>query len=400
MNAHPVRSFAGDEIIFKEGDVGDCAYLIEKGRVLVFVNKEETEVPLKVIGAGEVFGEMSLIDDSLRSASCRAIGDVQLIVVTKEQLLDRIRMADPVVRLLMQVLLERLRSQNDILRGKIPEIAVVGDSLAKEKKEALDRIEFENRIATALNKDEFLPFYQPICDLNTGEVVGCEALVRWMSKDQGMIPPSVFMDVMEESSLILKAGQVMIEKSMADFLQIQAMFGGNPNFFVSVNVSGRQFTDPYFLEHLEASRVRYKLQASHIKLELTERIMMVGPQALAMLQVCRQRGYQLAVDDFGTGFSSLQYLAQMPLTDLKIDRSFVMKMLGEDKKSLAIVKSFIFMANILGLKLIAEGIESPEELGLLRMLGVGMGQGYLFSKPLSLEDLRKYASKAGTASAA
>ncbi len=396
MAIHEKRHrFKQDEIIFKEGDDATCAYLIETGRVLVYLNEEATEVPLRILGEGEVFGEMALIDNNKRSATCKALTDVETIIVTREQLLDRIHESDPIVQLLMRVLLERLRSQNERIRSRASEVPFNLDPLAFEKEEAVKRIGLESRIAIALDNDEFIPFYQPIYDLATGEIRGCEALIRWISSDNNVIPPSVFMDVIEESTLILRAGRVMIEKCTADLPKMQTRFGHVEDFFVSVNVSGRQFLDPRLVSHLDECRIKANVPARQIKLELTERVMTEGPQALATLQECRKQGYMLAIDDFGTGFSSLQYLAQMPLTDLKIDRSFISKMC-EDKKSLSIIRSLIHLADLLGLKLIAEGIENAEQLVMLNGLKVQMGQGFLFSKAVPLNEFMKLPLKFNT----
>lgn len=392
MRGHQVQYFKTNDIIFREGDTADCAYLIERGRLLIYLENDQSEVPVRIIGEGEVFGEMALIDNSLRSASCRALSEGQLIVVTKAQLLDRVHAADPVVRLLMRVLFERLRSHNDRLRGKTSAAENEVNLLDAEKKAALDRIGLESRIATGLDDDEFVPFYQPIYDLNTGEMKGCEALIRWISKDGIIVSPVMFMDVMEESSLILRTGEMIIEKCMKDLTSLRSSFSEVDSFFVSINVSGRQFAELRFLDILEECRARHQVDPRNIKLELTERVMMEGPHALYTLQQCRDLGYQLAIDDFGTGFSSLQYLAQMPLTDLKIDRSFVIKML-DDAKSLSIIKSLIYMADLLGLRLIAEGIETVEQRDLLRGLNVEMGQGWLFAKALPLSQFIALAPK-------
>ncbi len=391
MSVNQIRRLKPNEMIFNENDVGECAYLIERGRVLIYIKNKNDEIPLKVLDKGEVFGEMSLIDGSPRSAACRAIDDVQLLIVTKTQLTDRIVAADPVVRLLMQALLERLRAQNDRLRGKISSHSIPSiETLTAEKKAAVERIGLENRIAQGIEDKEFIPFYQPIYDLNTCEVRGCEALLRWLTKDRGIVSPAVFMDIMEDSSLILDAGKAVIEDSAADLDKMLSHFGAD--FFVSVNVSGRQFMTPDFIDHLKATCERFKVSPYQIKLELTERIMTEGKNVLNTLHECRALGFQLAIDDFGTGFSSLQYLAKMPITHLKIDRAFVMN-LFTDNKSLVVVKSIIHMANLLGLKLIAEGIETREQLNLLRSLGVDQGQGFLFSKPLPLQDFNQLALK-------
>lgn len=380
-----------NEIIFREGELGDCAYLVESGRVLVFLNKSDREVPLKILGEGEVFGEMALIDSSPRSASCRATTDCRLVVVTKDQLLDRVHSADPIVRLLMKVLMERLRSQNDKIRGVETALPTI-DPLTKIKKEALDRINLENRLANALDDDEFVPFYQPIYNLKTQQIIGCESLIRWVTKDQGIVSPAVFMDVMEDTSLILKAGQLMLEKSFKDLPAMSSQFQSDEEFQLSINISGRQFASQQFISSLEQTRQAMKINPSQVNLELTERIMAEGSWTLKVLQDCRDKGYYLAIDDFGTGFSSLQYLAQMPLTDLKIDRSFVSKM-QESPKSLSIVQSLVHLSKLLGMSVTAEGIETRQQLKILTDLGVTYGQGFLFSKPIPLADFLKMNSR-------
>jgi EAL domain-containing protein (putative c-di-GMP-specific phosphodiesterase class I) len=376
-----IRSLKANEVIFREGDIGDCAYLIESGSVLIYLNKDGVEYPLKVLGKGEVFGEMSLIDNSLRSASCRTQEKSQLMVVTREQLLDRIQTADPVVRLLMRALLSRLRHQNDSIRGKSTSHETKAHE--EDKKAALNQIEQENRIAGALKNREFIPWYQPIYDLHAKRIIGCEALMRWVTANGLVASPNTFIDIMENSSLIVEAGHAMLDQCMHHLTHLAKIVP--TDFFVSINISGRQFSEPQFVTELEKLRAQYALPAHQIKLEVTERVMMEGPQALATLQQCRTLGYKLAIDDFGTGFSSLQYLASMPLHDLKIDRAFISKML-EQEKSLSIVRSLIHMAQLLGMNIIAEGIETQEQWQSLRSLGVSMGQGYLFCKPVSFDD--------------
>ncbi len=388
------KTLAPNEIIFRQGDLGDCAYLIESGRVAIFIERGNEEIPLRILGEGEVFGEMSLIDNVPRSASCRSVDRCNLIVVTKDQLLDRIKAADPVVRLLMKALLERLRGQNAILRNEVLAPSVASDPSVLDKKEALQRIGLENSLASALDEDEFIPYYQPIHSLKTKKIVGCEALIRWVTKDGQIISPASYMDVLEDSSLILQAGQIMIDKSLRDLPNISSQFK-NSDFFVSINISGRQFSHPDFLAKLDESRNRAQVSSHQIKLELTERIMMDGPLALAALRQCRLKGYKLALDDFGTGFSSLQYLTQMPLTDLKIDRSFTSRM-NEDQRSLSIVQTLIHMARLLGMNLIAEGIETLDQLKLYEAMGVEMGQGYLFDKPMPIEAFLKLQSQLKT----
>jgi EAL domain-containing protein (putative c-di-GMP-specific phosphodiesterase class I) len=383
INTSNKRTVAQNEVLFRQGEIGDRAYLIESGRVLIYLEKEGIQVPLAILGEGEVFGEMALIDYQERSANAQAVSPTTVIIVTKEQLLDRITTADPVVRLLMRVLMKRLRAQNERLTGK-PMLIDRIEALGLEKNQAIEQIHLENDLYAAMMNDEFIPFFQPIYDLKTREIVGCEALTRWVST-KGIISPAIFMDVLENSWIIRPIGQLLIEKCLKSLSSMVSRFNHNPDFFVSINISGKQFDDEKFLDHLEQSRRHLKLSAHQIKLEVTERVMTSGPLALATMQNCRDAGYRLAIDDFGTGFSSLQYLATMPLNDLKIDRSFVMKMLT-DTRSLGIVKSLVYLAQMLDLKLIAEGIETKQEMDKLTELGVEMGQGYLLSKPVTLEE--------------
>lgn len=387
MPANQNRVYRENEIIFQEGESGDCAYLIESGQVLVYLMKNGAELPLKTLGPGEIFGEMSMIDNSLRSASCRAVTEVSLVTVTQSQLTDRLQSPDPIIRLMMRAFMDRLREQNNSGRGSVMPFPKQAESAAdeEEKKKALERLSLENKIDAALQADQFVPFYQPIHDLRNGAVVGGEALIRWIASDGKVISPGVFIDVLEESSLILKVGKRIIEKCLSDLKQMNEQLTLPENFFISINVSGRQFADPDFVPHLEATRAHFGVKSSQVKLEVTERIMTEGKAAIATLQKCSDLGYKIAIDDFGTGFSSLQYLASMPLDDLKVDRSFVIQMTTHEKP-LSIVKTLIFLAGLLNLRLIAEGVETNEQRNLLRMLGVPMGQGFLFAKPMPYSD--------------
>lgn len=387
MAANQNRIYRENEMIFREGESGDCAYLIESGQVLVFLVKDGVEAPLKTLGPGEIFGEMSMIDNSLRSASCRAVTEVSLVTVTQAQLTDRLQSPDPIVRLMMRAFMDRLREQNNSGRGVIALLRPAAETAADEveKKKALERLSLENKITAALETDQFVPYYQPIHDLRSGGIVGCEALIRWITTDGKVVSPAVFIDVLEESSMILKVGKRIIEKCLSDLKRLNEDLLLPNNFFVSINISGRQFADPDFVDHLEATRAHYGVFANQVKLEVTERIMTEGTAAISTLQKCSDLGYKIAIDDFGTGFSSLQYLASMPLNDLKVDRSFVIQMTTHEKP-LSIVKTLIFLANLLNLGLIAEGVETAEQRNLLRMLGVQMGQGYLFAKPMPYAD--------------
>lgn len=379
-----------DQIIFSEGDEGDCAYIIEKGRVLIYLTKDKEEIPLTILGEGEIFGEMALIDNQNRSASVRALEDVRLAIVTKQQVLERVSTADKVVQLLMRVLLKRLRRKNMGGPSRMSEVEIDNSGAGADgTQSALDQIKLENQIFQAFQNKEFELFYQPIVNLKTKTITGCEALLRWNSPQHGLVSPNLFIDIIENSSMVIPIGHWIINQALKDLRTIQDQLRLNKkgkmsdDFMMSINISGRQFTHSDFVNNLEDLREKHDLQTQNIKLEMTERIMMDGAIALDALNQCRSLGYAISIDDFGTGFSGLQYLTQMPISFLKIDRSFVMKILS-DPKSKAVVSSIIHLAHAMDIEVIAEGIEHHEEALVLETLGARYGQGYLFSKPVDL----------------
>lgn len=383
------RTFSAGQMIFEQGDPGDCAYLVENGQVQIFLNGSNGYFPLTVFSEGEVFGEMALIDNQSRSAAAKAITDCSLIVVTREQLIERMGAADPVVRILLRVLLQRIRVQNGRLAGNSLEAKDLLPIKIDQTSQIFERIQIENQIYSGLMNEEFEPHYQPIYATTTLKMIGCEALARWTSKSSEKdIAPSVFMDVIENSSVIRPLGRMILERCFSDFKQIAKAYKDCPDFFLSVNISGKQFDDPDFVQFLEGVREKCGVKPNRIKLEVTERVILEGPQSLMALKQCYDLGYKIALDDFGTGFSGLQYLVTIPLHELKIDRSFVHH-LHSKPKNVAVVESLVFLAKQMDLSLIAEGIENEEELHILSRLGVPMVQGYLFSKAVPLKQLLK-----------
>ncbi|MNK08123.1 Phytochrome-like protein cph2 [compost metagenome] len=387
-----------DQIIFSEGDEGDCAYIIEKGRVLVYMTKDREDIPLSILGEGEIFGEMSLIDNQSRSATVKAMEDVRLTIVTKQQLLERVSMADTVVQLLMRVLLKRLRRNNATLGSmKLSDLNTKENVVLNEEastEAALQQIKLENEVFLAFQHKEFALFYQPIVDLKTKKIQGCEALLRWNSPTLGLVSPNVFIDIIENSSMVIPIGHWIINQALKDLKVLrEKLIAENrsalaDSFMMSINISGRQFTHTDFVSNLEDLREKHDIPTKNIKLEMTERIMMDGTLALECLQQCSSHGYAISIDDFGTGFSSLQYLTQMPISYLKVDRSFVTK-IQNDAKSKAVVSSIIYLANAMNIEIIAEGIETAEESTLLEKMGAHFGQGYLFSKPIAFEKFKE-----------
>ena len=374
-------TIAKDTVLFKQGEAGDCAYVVESGKVLVYLEIDQKIVPLTQIKKGEIFGEMSLIDSLPRSASVKAVEDTVLNVVTKDQLIERFQGSDQLVQLLLKVMMNRVRKNN----SSLTHVSTGTDDSAGHDETFLDGFEnlkFENRLNEALNNQEFEMFYQPIINMQNNMVVGCEALIRWKDPVIGYIQPDKFIDFLENSSLMVSVGHWIFERCFQDFQNIKTVFGDD--FIMSINVSGRQFTHPDFLMDLEKLTWKHKVAPKNIKLEVTERVMMNGVVAIEILDQCKNKGFHISIDDFGTGYSSLQYLSQMPVSYLKIDKSFVSK-INADPKTLAVVKSMVFMAQALGMDIIAEGVETLDERDALLQLGAYFAQGWLYSKALPMD---------------
>lgn len=240
----------------------------------------------------------------------------------------------------------------------------------------------ENNLRRALtdNSDEIVAFYQPVIDLDTGRIAGFEALVRWFDGDGKMMSPGDFIPLAEETGLIVPLGLRVLEQSC---LQLKRWSEKSPHeLFMSVNVSGRQLDQPSVFDDFRSVVERTGVDPSRLKLEITESVVMDNPDQTEQL-LHRLRGLKLniSVDDFGTGYSSLAYLHKFPIDTLKIDRSFISSM-QEKQDNKEIVRVILALANSLSLEVVAEGVETQEELRVLRELGCGYAQGYLMARPL------------------
>lgn len=380
-----------NEILFSQGDTGDCAYIIEKGRVQIFFIKDKEEIPINILGEGEIFGEMSLIDNQNRSASAKAIEECTLLYVTREQLMERVQNADNIVKLLVRVLLKRMRQNTSLLTGEKNTSPIQKFVLSEEiNSNAVTQIKFENEIFEAYHNKEFEIYLQPIVQTSDKKIIGVESLLRWISPSKGTIPTGTFIEVIENSSMILPIGYWIIEESFAHLKAIFDKISVNDrkSFMLSLNISGKQFNDSDLIAKFEEIRIRYGLSQKNIKIEITERVMLDGIIAIETLRKFRSLGYGISIDDFGTGFSSLQYLSQMPVTHLKLDRSFISKM-TTDPKTKTIVQAIIFLAHGLGFETVAEGVETEEEFEVIKNLQSDYVQGYLTGRPIPLQELLK-----------
>lgn len=249
----------------------------------------------------------------------------------------------------------------------------------------VERLTLENELRKAIDRDELVLFYQPQVDTSTGKVIGAEALMRWEHPEQGLIPPFKFIPLAEELGLIGALGHWALREACRQMVELQAEGLELPK--VSVNVSALQF-DRDFTNRVSEVLSDSGLHPKRLELELTEGVMMDGTEAMIRsFERLKDLGVQLSVDDFGTGYSSLSYLSRFPLDELKIDRSFVIDF-DKSQGATSLVVAIIAMAKSLRLNLVAEGVETHEQYRFLRQHNASVIQGYLFSKPVPLDELK------------
>jgi diguanylate cyclase (GGDEF)-like protein/PAS domain S-box-containing protein len=245
-----------------------------------------------------------------------------------------------------------------------------------------ERLALESSMRRSIERGELRVHYQPIVRLDDETVVGFEALVRWEHPQRGLIPPSEFIPIAEETGMIVPLGAWVLEEACRQVQQWQDERCHGRALLLSVNVSARQFQSPDLVETVAEVLKRTGFNPTSLKLELTESLMMRDVERTTQrLHELKALAIQLVIDDFGTGYSSLAYLRQFPITVLKIDRTFVNR-LGTDPQDDAIVRSIVTLSRDLGMEVVAEGIETPEQLKTLRELGCDYGQGFYFSRPL------------------
>jgi diguanylate cyclase (GGDEF)-like protein/PAS domain S-box-containing protein len=252
---------------------------------------------------------------------------------------------------------------------------------------AVDRLDIENALRRALDRRELRVYYQPVVDLASGPVDGVEALLRWEHPERGLLNPGDFITVAEETGLIVPIGAWVLDQACRQVQRWHASAERTAPLSVAINISGRQLGHPRLVDDLASVLADTSIDPSLVELEITESVLMddveMSAETLGRLHAL---GVHLAVDDFGTGYSSLSYLRRFPVDILKVDQSFV-DGLGEDSSDSAIVTAIITLAHTLGLRAVAEGVESELQLAELRRLGCDRAQGFLMARPASGHDV-------------
>jgi EAL domain-containing protein (putative c-di-GMP-specific phosphodiesterase class I) len=260
---------------------------------------------------------------------------------------------------------------------------------------AIDRLELENYLRRAIEREEFVVHYQPIVNIQSGGLWGLEALVRWDHPERGLLDPDEFMPVAEESGLVVPIGEQVLREACRRAAQWhKERPHSNPQLVVSVNLSGRQLRRADLHEVIEQALKESELSPSSLNLDITETVYIgVLDANTAALDTLKALGVRISVDDFGAGYSSLSCLKRLPTDILKIDKSFT-RGLGVEVEDTAIVQTIVDLAHILGIEVVAEGVEVEEQETLLKELGCDFAQGFYFSEPLPPEALQRYLAKA------
>ena len=382
--------------IFKMGDAGDCAYLIEEGSVEIIIMDQGQERRVNLIGKGEMFGEVALIDHQPRTATVRAVEKTVLVPVQRKLVDELLEKCDPILRHLLLVILERYRSRQSnpaepaVVTKDSQEHAIRRSAL---KGEATQKLSLAHGITRALTHDEFKLYYQPICNLSDGHLAGFEALIRWHHPTNGMIQPMEFLWLAEQTGQIREIGIWTLERACRDWPTLK-QYTHYTSPFVSVNLSAMQLTSETLVDDVKGIIARHNMPATELKLELTETVMVDRPElALQILNRLVELGITLALDDYGTGHSGLDNLQRYPVGTLKLDRAFIAPML-ESAPSHEIVRSSIALAHMLKMDVVAEGIETAEVGAKLLEMKCNFGQGWHYGKPAALQDLAlRYAKK-------
>jgi diguanylate cyclase len=402
--------FPAGTALFRKGEIRHCAYLIDKGEVRIIGNDEGGEDKLLcVLGEGEIFGEMALVDASKRTANAVTATETEIFVIPRGSLQERLTGMDPIIALLIGLLLERYRmarfaapesvrqnGKTDPFKkaspyDRLPKGVLQRRNLMDQRDTARREMQIEQELLAGLEKKQFVPVLQPIFSLSERRLVGFEALVRWPHPEKGMIMPNDFIPIAERTGIVQRIDRMMIEKACDVLPQLQKK--GRDDLFISVNLSGINFGTIDVVKGVEQILRQGKINPAHIHLEITESAL-IGDAELAenVLRGLKQLGVFVSLDDFGTGYSSLGYLHKFTIDTLKIDRSFVSQ-LHDGKRSIDLVRAIVALAHSFNLGIVAEGIEKDTDVIALNGLGCDMGQGYLFGKPLPVSDALAFASK-------
>lgn len=389
------ETYAANATVFRAGEVGEAAYVIDSGCVEILLGPEGDQRRVDVLAAGAMFGEIALLDGLPRSATVRTLVPTELIRIERDHVAGLLQRADPVVQYLVKLLLERVRSARTTLplcdrdaRSDTHALAELdpGEQLHSA---AVRTLSLAQSLSDGIRLGQLEVHYQAIVLLSDASVAGFEALVRWRHPALGLISPDEFIPLAEKTGLIHRVGEFVLQRAVADWGALRPLCkpsdGGVP--FMSVNLSAPELCSPGVVQRVQACLAAHDMPPQELHIELTETIIISSVELVShVVQGLRAMGIGVALDDFGTGYAGLDYLQTLPFSCLKIDRSFVQR-LHSGERSVQIVSSALALSDMLGLSTIAEGIEDAATAEVLRQLGCTYAQGFFFARPQLCESL-------------
>ncbi|MEO0618240.1 MAG: EAL domain-containing protein [Pseudomonadota bacterium] len=410
MNGFHYMELPPGEVLFCENEPAESAFLIESGSFEISVRRNDEKIVVAKIGPGEILGELAVLIGGRRSATVTALEKSVIQKIDAEQFRNRVMDLDPVMRMLIETVMKRLNKtlqKMDRASEAACNVYDVGSNFASE---ALASLKLENDIALALKRGELRVHYQPIVHLETGMLCGFEGLVRWQHPERGLLAPDEFIPTASESMLIRQITSFCLNQVCADLPRLRTAclrnVGHVSPVVINLNITGRDLEGGLFVEQLSEALKTNGIPGKALTVEITESSLMLDTDmAVRVLKDIKALGTGIAIDDFGTGYSSMSHLVRLPASLLKIDRSFVAGLFTNDQ-SRKIVVMLLQLAQQLGMNTVSEGIETPEDYAFLAKNGSRFGQGYLFSRPVALNDAialitswdASFASQGGVAS--
>ena len=374
-------------VLFMEGDPGGSGYYLESGKIEIWISRGNKRVPLAMLSDGEFVGELSAVDLAPRSASAVAVEDCVVVEFDHQQIANRIKAMDPVMRHLTGSLVDRIRSTNSQISDHFGN-AERGLAKATIRRpvdlSCLDELTLETDLLKAAKNNEFELHFQPIVDIKRMKLAGFEALIRWQLNGQ-MLSPDKFIPVAEESRQIQQIGRWVITEAIQQIAQWNN--SQDRDLSMSINLSALQLEEadlPVFLRQVLS---KYDVEPSLIYLELTETALIDNTQSnINVINQLSQLGCKIALDDFGIGYSSVSHLRDFPIHTVKVDKS-LMPVDTDIKTSIQLIRGLVSMIHFLELEIIGEGIETEQHLNLSQEIGIHKVQGYHLSRPLRRDQI-------------
>ena len=382
----PRENFAPGAVVFKSGEKGDAAYVIESGKVEVL---DDDGARLALLGAGELFGEIALLDKLTRTATIVAIEPTVLLQIDRNHIQSLLERSDPVVRYLITLLLSRFRSRvgSSIIAAENP-LLIDDDGVAATRTLMLAR-----DVAHAVDNDQLDLAYQPIIRLSSREVVGFEVLIRWRHPLLGVIVPTNLIGIAEKTGLIHAIGQWVLNRALSDWRVLRRSCDPGCGPLLSINLSAAELVMPTIVDSIRSLLQQHEVDPREVQIELTETLVIDDPESVtAVLEQLDQLGVTVALDDFGAGYAGLDTLHKLPIQCLKIDSGFVLPA-GLNERGREIVANAIRLANALDMTTIVEGVETATAERQLREMGCELAQGFYFGHPMPLEEAVLWAAE-------